>query len=79
LQSKEDAEASENFKENGWINLDQSSGLSNFKAFRMYETGSAIRYLERKKIINHLQIIFHNLFKSTENKIFGPKDYFLSK
>ena len=45
LQSKEDRLASVNFNENGRINLDQSSVFSNFNAFRMYVTGSAIRYL----------------------------------
>ena len=45
LQSKEEQLASVNFKENGRINLDQSSFFSNFNAFRMYVTGRAIRYL----------------------------------
>ena len=52
LQSKEEWLASVNFNENGRINLDQSSVFSNFNAFRMYVTGSAIRYLQRKEIIN---------------------------
>ena len=45
LQSKEERVASVNFKENGCMNLDQSSVLSNFNTFWMYETGSAMRYL----------------------------------